>query len=313
MLWSDNAQPVDMVRLVNSEPTRLPGFLKYLGPLRVDQLIGRQGGDTFVRRPFIYGNKINLKPLPNLEIGYGRTVTIGGRGGDPLTFGNFFDSFLGRQSNTTLGHSVPGDSRSVLDWTFNVPKTRNYLVFYGDWYTDDNGIAFQGPLQSAYRPGIYITHFPNLPKLDLHVEAANTESPVVPGTSGNTGDLNYWNFVYRDGYTNDGNLLGNVVGRMGQTYQAWFTYWFSSSNRLQFIYKNSSVAAAFITGGGSWQDYALNSDFHLRYGFYLKTQIQYEHISHFPILFKGVQSNITAIVEFGFSPSVHEHLRATDD
>jgi membrane-associated phospholipid phosphatase len=313
MLWSDNAEPVDMVRLVNPEPIRLPGILKYLGPLRFDQFIGRLGGDTFVRRPFIYGNKINLKPLPNLEIGYGRTVTIGGVGGNPLTLGNFFDSFFGRQSNSTLGRSVPGDSHSVFDWTFNVPKVHNYIVFYGDWYTDDDFIAAQTPSQSAYRPGIYITHFPGVPKLDLHIEAANTESPVVPGTPGNSGNLNYWNFVYRDGYTNNGNLLGNVVGRDGQTYQGWLTYWLGSKNTLQFVYKNNSVANAFIAGGGSWQDYSVKNELYLKFGFYFKSQVQCEHISHFPILFKGVQNNVTAILEFGFSPSADGKVRASND
>jgi membrane-associated phospholipid phosphatase len=305
MLWSDNAEPVDMVRLVNSEPTRLPGLLKYLGPARVDQFIGRLGGDTFIRRPFIYGNKINFKPLPNLEFGYGRTVTIGGVGGEanPLTPGNFFDSFFGLHSNGILGGSVPGDSHANLDWTFNVPKVRNYIVLYGDWYTDDDAIGITVPARSAYRPGIYITHFPGAPKLDLHIEAANTESPLVfPNGTGNTGDLNYWNFVYRDGYTNNGNLIGNVVGRMGQAYQGWLSYWLSPRNILQLIYKNSSVASAFIPGGGAWQDYSVRNETYWKSGFYLKTQLQYEHISHYPILFSGAQQNFTAIVEAGFSP-----------
>jgi membrane-associated phospholipid phosphatase len=305
LLWSDNAEPVDMVRLVNSEPTRLPGLLKYLGPVRVDQFIGRLGGDTFIRRPFIYGNKINFKPLPNLEFGYGRTVTIGGVGGgaDPLTLGNFFYSFFGLHSNSILGGSVPGDTHANFDWTFNVPKVRNYIVFYGDWYTDDDAIGITAPTRSAYRPGIYITHFPGVSKLDLHIEAANTESPVVfPGGAGNTGDLNYWNFIYRDGYTNSGNLIGNVVGRMGQAYQGWLSYWLSPRNTLQLIYKNSSVSDAFIPGGGAWQDYGVRNETYWKSGFYLKTQLQYEHISHYPILFKGVQQNVTAVVETGFSP-----------
>jgi len=303
LLWSDNAEPLDMVRLVNSEPTRLPGFLKYLGPVRVDQFIGRLGGDTFVRRPFIYGNKINFKPLPNLEFGYGRTVTIGGVGGDPLTPGNFFYSFFGLHSNSTAGGSVPGDTHANFDWTFNVPKVRNYIVFYGDWYTDDDAIGITSSTRSAYRPGICITHFPGVSKLDLHMEAANTESPVVfPNGAGNTGDLNYWNFVYRDGYTNNGNLIGNVVGRMGQAYQGWLGYWLSPRNTWQLIYKNSSVANRFIPGGGAWQDYSVRNETYWKSGFYLKTQLQYEHISHYPILFSGVQRNFTAVVEMGFSP-----------
>jgi hypothetical protein len=301
LLWSDNSAPVDMVRLVNSEPSRLPGFLKYLGPLSVDQFVGRLAAGTFIPHPFIYGTKISLKPIPNFEFGFGRTTTIGGRGGNPLTPGNFVDSFFGRTSNSTAGQSVPGDNHVEVDWTFNVPKIRNYLVLYGDWYSDDDPIPFQAPTRSAYRPGFFITHFPGVPKLDFHLEAANTESSVIGHGVPNTGDLNYWNFTYRDGYTNGGFLIGNVVGRLGQAYEGWLTYWLSARGTLQLTYKNSSVASAFIPGGGAWQDYGLKSEAYFKSGIYVKSQIQYEHISHFPILFQGPQHNITGILEFGFS------------
>ncbi len=302
LIWSDNAEPVDMVRLVNSEPERLPGFLKYLGPVTLDQFLGRLESNGFVKDPFIYGNKISLKPFPNFEFGYERTVTIGGKGGDPFTPGNFLDSFFGLGSNGLAGHSVPGDSHVQVDWTFNVPHVGNYLVLYGDWYSDDDPIPFRAPSRTAFRPGLYITHFPGIPKLDFHFETTNTTSALVGVGQPNTGDLNYWNFVYRDGYTNNGFLLGNVVGRLGETYQGWLTYTLSPRDTLQVIYKNSGVGSAYVPGGGAWQDYGVKSEIYLNSGIYLKTQLQYEHISHYPILFNGPQNNVTGILEFGFSP-----------
>lgn len=299
-LWSNNAEPIDMVRLVNSEPFRLPGILKYVGPVRVDQFIGRLEGHTVIPRPFIYGNKINFQPLPNLELGFGRTVTIGGKGGDPFTPSNFLHSFFGQVKGNA---GVPGDSHTSFDWTFYVPKVRNYLVFYGDTYADDDFVPFFNPPKNPFRPGLYITRIPGIPKLDLHIEATSTESPgFVADGQGNHGNLNYWNGQYRDGYTNGGNLIGNVVGRMGQAYQGWLTYWLSPRNTLQFIYKNNFVDPKFIPGGGAWQDYTVNNSLYLRSGFYVKSQFQYEHISHFPILFNGPQRNFTAVLEIGFSP-----------
>jgi membrane-associated phospholipid phosphatase len=301
LIWSDNAPPVDMVRLVNSEPERLPGFLRYLGPVTLDQFLGRLQGGSFVHAPFIYGNKISLKPLPSFEFGFSRTVTIGGRGGDPFTLGNFLDSFFGRGSGAPP-HSVPGDSHVDVDWTFHVPHVGNYLVLYGDWYADDDPIPFYAPSRTAYRPGIYITHFPHVPKLDLHFETANTASALIGAGEPNIGDLDYWNFTYREGYTNDGFLIGNTVGRLGETYQTWLTYTFNPHDTLQFIYKDNGVGSAFVPGGGAWQDYGVKSEIYTNSGIYLKTQVQYEHISHFPILFNGPQNNVAAIVEFGFSP-----------
>jgi hypothetical protein len=199
---------------------------------------------------------------------------------------------------------VPGDSHSSFDWTFNVPKVRNYLVFYGDLYADDDPVPFVNQPKNPFRPGIFITRIPGIPKLDLHIEATSTQSLGWPGVDGkgNMGNLNYWNAIYHDGYTNGGNLIGNVVGRDGQAYQGWLTYWVSSTNTLQFTYKNSSVDRAFIPGGGAWQDYSLSNSFYSNSRFYVKSQVQYEHISHYPILFHGVQRNLTAIFEMGFTP-----------
>jgi hypothetical protein len=307
LIWSDNAQPVDMVRIVNSEPEVMPGFLKYLGPVTLDSFFGRLAGGDYNPRPFIYGNKISFKPLPNLEFGYSRTVTIGGPVGDKLTPANFVDSFFGRQSsNTAGGNSVPGDAHADFDWTFNVPKSQNYFVFYGDIYTDDNAFPPVAPARAAFRPGLYVTRFPHFSKLDLHLEVANTATAQVGGGLPTKGDLNYWNFVYRDGYTNDGVLIGDAVGRMGASYSAWLTYWASKCDMFQVTYKNSQVDRAFVPGGGAFQDYGVNNELHLRSGVYVKSAFQYEHISHFPILFTGPQNNFAVTLEIGFLPSERE-------
>jgi len=296
-LWSDNSEPVTMFRLTQSA-TRLPGFLRVLGPVRLDNFFGRLEGHTYIPHPYIYGNKINFKPLPNLELGFGRTCQIGGKGGDPLTTKNFFLSFFG-QVNSKL-NSVPGDTNMSFDWTFDVPKTRNYLVFYGDWYADDDFVPFQNPPKNPYRPGVYLTRFPHLPKLDFHLEAASTESP---GFRNNHGNLNYWNYEYRDGYTNNGNLIGNTVGRMGRLIQCWFNYWFSPRDTLQFSYKHNTVSPDFVPQGGAWQDYSVRNEISFRSGVYLRSQLQYEHISRYPLLFSGPQNNVAAVVELGLLPT----------
>jgi hypothetical protein len=214
--------------------------LSVLGPTRIDNFFGRLSGRPYIAEPYIYGNKINFKPLSNLEVGLGRTVTIGGKGGTPLTIKNLLFSFFG-QSSLHL-RSVPGDSHSSFDWSFTIPKVQHYVVFYGELYADDDFVPFQNFAKNPFRPGIYITRFPRLPKLDLHLEAASTESPGQR----NPWNLNYWNAVYRDGYTSNGNLIGNTVGRMGRSIQGWLNYWFSSRNQLQFACKHNMVSSEFV-------------------------------------------------------------------
>jgi membrane-associated phospholipid phosphatase len=300
LLWSNNAPPVDMVRLTNPEPLKLPDFLKFLGPIRIEQFFGRLGGRPYIQRPYIYGQKANFKPFPFLELGFARTITIGGKGsGNPLTAGNLVRSFFGKYDPQL--NSVPGDVRTEMDWTFYVPKVRHYIVFYGDGFADDDPLPILNVPRNPWHPGIYITRFPGIPKLDLHVEGVSTEQLNYVAQNTNAGQFNYWNFNYHDGYTNVGHILGNSVGRDGTTIQGWLTYWFSPQNSLQLVYKNNTVAKDFFPGGGAWQDYAIKGEFHFRSGFYIKSEVQYEHISRYPILFTSPQNNVSAIVELGFS------------
>jgi len=62
------------------------------------------------------------------------------------------------------------------------------------------------------------------------------------------------------------------------------------------------VSADFIPQGGDWQDYGIANETYLRGGLYIKSAVQVEHISRFPLLFNGPQNNVTASMEIGFSP-----------
>jgi membrane-associated phospholipid phosphatase len=316
MLWSSNIEPVNMVRLVNAEPILLPGLLQYLGPVRMDNFVGRLSDAALMQPPFVYGQKISLKILPSLELGFGRVVTIGGsRSGSPITLNNVLHSYFGIATGRTSAGpgSVPGDSHSEMDWIFRVPKVRNYIVLYGDAYAEDDILPIENPARNPWHPGIYITHLPKLANLDFHMEGVSTEQPGLLAASGggNHGIFNYWNSTYPNGYTNKGNLIGNTVGRDGRTILCQLTYWLSPRKTLQLVYKHNSIAGDFIPGGARWQDYAAVTEIYLRSGFYGKAQVQYEHISRFPALFSGPQRNVTAIVELGFDPSgIGGHGRA---
>jgi membrane-associated phospholipid phosphatase len=304
LLWSNNIEPMKMVRLVNPEPFHLPGLLEHLGPIRIDQFFGRLGGHAYVPRPFVYGQKISVKLFPFLEVGFARRTMIGGAGAtDPLTAQNLLFSLVGKV-NPAL-HSVPGDTESEMDWVFNVPKVRNYLVFYGDAYAEDDILPIENPARNPWHPGIYLPRIPGIPKLDFHLQGVSTEGGSLAHTFINHGLLNYYNGNYPDGNTNEGNLIGNTVGREGRAIRAWLTYWISPQNSLQLSYQHNTVSADFIPRGGAWQDYGLRSETHFRGEFYAKAALQVEHISRYPVLFSGPQNNVTATLEIGFTPEKH--------
>jgi membrane-associated phospholipid phosphatase len=319
MMWSDNVVPVNMARLVNPESFVLPGYLRYFGSIRIDQFFGRLGGHPYVPRPFVYGQKFSIKPFRILELGFSRRTILGGAGSDsPLTAGNLFHSLFGISTGGVPGiassASVPGDSDTEMDWTFYVPKTANYIVLYGDAFAEDDRLPIQNPARNPWNSGIYLTRFPGLPKLDLHVEGVSTEQAgLIPQLGGgNHGNFNYWNTSYKDGVTNYGNLLGNTVGRDGRSIHSWLTYWISGSSTVAFQYAHNTVSADFVPGGGAWQDYGVRGETRLAGGMYLKTEIQYERISRYPLLFRGPRQNLTAILEIGYSPIKKESNDAAE-
>jgi hypothetical protein len=297
MLWSNNAPPVTMLRIVNAEPLEPEGLLGFLGQVRVDQFVGRLDGHWYTSNPFVLGQKLTIKPASFLELGFGRTFLLGGAPDAAVTIGNVARGLFAVRA---ADGSVPGDGRSEFDWNLRVPGLHNYVVFYGDSFADDDGLPLQNPLRNPWRPGIYITRFPGLSKLDLHFDAVSTVQAGLPNQG--LRDLNYWNQTYRDGYTNDGFLIGNSVGRYGKVQHGWLTYWFSPRNTLRLEYKHNSVSAEFIPGGGDWQDYSIHSDVYTKTGLYVKSGVQYERISNYPILFAGPQGNVAVTLEMGFMP-----------
>lgn len=293
MLLSTNAPPIPMVRWTRVMPFVFPGFLSRLGPVRTEIFLGRLRGRPNLPHTFIYGSKITIKPWPTFEFSFGRTTLLGGAA--PLTLGNLIRSAVGIAAPNS--DSIPGDTRNSAVWLWRLPGLGKRVTFYGELYADDEPIYV--PSKASFRPGIKITGVPGLPRLDVAIEAASTESP---GFSNHTGNLNYWNGEFTDGYTNEGFLLGNTVGRQGRTIHAWATYWLSSRQSFTFTFARSRVRPEFIPEGGSWQDYRLQHRVHLSSGLYLNHFIQFEHISRYPILNLHRRNNLSFSLELGFAP-----------
>ena len=130
LLFSNNAEPITMLRYDRVSPFELPGFGRWLGPIRVQLFLGRLSGQQFVHvgsqtlgqpgvalndQPFINGQKFSLKPTPNLEFSVSRTVIFAGAGA-PFTTKSFLRSLF------STSNSAPGPTiRAIagLMWTSN--------------------------------------------------------------------------------------------------------------------------------------------------------------------------------------------------
>jgi hypothetical protein len=298
LLLSNNAAPFPMLRFMPETPLEIPYVSKILGPIILDQFFGRLEGHIGPNQPWIYGQKISFKPVRSWEFAYSRTTLIGGND-YPLTSKQFFFSFFGRVD--PVENSVPGDSRTAVDWTWRIPRLHDWVTFYGELEDDDDLIPFQNPSKNVVRPGLYFARLPMLPKWDLHFEYTASTSPGRASFQSH-GNLNYWNLEYPDGYTNDGNLMANTVGREGVSLQSWIRYWASPNGTLDFSWKQNVVLKDYVPGGGKWQDCQASYSVTKRSGVYFKGLLQFEHIFSYPLLFPGSRNNVVAALEIGFLP-----------
>jgi hypothetical protein len=301
-LWSDNAEPIYMFRISQTTPSKLPGFLGFLGPVRSEFWIGTLTGQHYVntqdgnvafslgrtlsRQPMVNGVKVNFKPTPNFEFGFGRTGLWGGPD-FPITLHTTRLSFLST-TNAAGRNNDPGDRRSTVDFTYRVPGLRNWLTIYDDSFTEDEISPVGYPQQSAHNPGLYLSHFPGLPHLDARVEAAFTNLPQFLEPLG--GGFFYWNIRYLDGYTNKGNIIGNgTVGRQGISLRGESTYWFASDRTVQLGYRSNVVDNMFLQGG-NFRDIYLRSQWNFNRSVSLSAFLQYEWWN-FPLLTAGKKQN----------------------
>ena len=316
LMFSDNADPVNMFRISRVSPFKLPWILGWLGPMRLEWFLGQLDGHQFVfqtdtgivgqfgrpldRQPFLQGQKISLKPTRNFEFSVSSTTVFAG-GPGALTWHTFLRSYsLG---NTLHGGDVgdPGDRRSGVDFSYRIPGMRNWLTFYGDAFTEDEFSPLGYPRKSAIRGGVYMPRIPGFPKLDLRLEGGSTVPPDFSGCNG----CFYVNGHYPDGsYLNLGSLVGSWLGRAGQGEQVWSTYWLSSRNKIQFQFRHQKVDGDYLPQGGTLNDGGVNLEFQVRPEVTLSGSVHYEQWN-FPVLAPAVQSNVATSFQLTFWP----HLR----
>jgi hypothetical protein len=313
-LSSDNAEPMYMLRVDQTTPTKLPSFLGLLGPMRTVFWVGKLTGEHYVntqdgnivftqgrslsRQPMVNGIKVSFKPTPNFEFSVGKTGLWGGPD-FPITFHTTRLS-LGSPTNASGRTNDPGDRRSTADFSYRIPGLRNWLTLYEDSFVEDEVSPVGYPRRAAHNPGLYLSHVPALPHLDMRVEAAYTNLPGLLEPLG--GGFFYWNTRYLDGYTNKGNIIGNAtVGRQGISLRASSTYWFASDRTLQVGYRSNIVDDMFLQGG-NLRDIYLKSEWRLGPQMSVSTFWQYEWWN-FPLLSAGnKQTNFTASFQLTYWP-----------
>jgi capsule assembly protein Wzi len=322
MAFTDNAAPLNKMFSVDRvSPFQLPWLFRYLGDIRLQAFIGQLSGQEFMTnvsylpsqpnpiigptigqygqdlhpQPYLSGEKISFKLTQNFEFGISKTTIYGGPG-NPLTLKTLFKSTFGVH---TAGNAL-GDGRSFADFSYRIPKLRDWLTFYGEAFSEDEPNPIPYMRKSVFQGGLYFAKVPRVSRLDLRVEGGTT-SPVEGRFCTS---CFYTNGQYINGYTNDGRLMGSWIGRASQGELVQTNYWLSPRKKIGLELRHRTIDQQYLPQGGNQNDVAVNADIFTGPGFRLSGNMQYERWQ-IPLLGPGHQNNLAVSFQFGFWPQAH--------
>ena len=306
--WSNNAENIYAFQINRVDPLHIPLLSDVVGPFRYQFFVGSLQGHTAPNAPWVHAEKISFKPTPNLEFGFERTVIWGGRGHVPITFGSFWRSFTSLQNVPVaekFSRRDPGARFGQFDFSWRLPYLRNWATLYADSYVHDDTSPISAPRHAAIRPGLYISHFPGAPKLDLRIEGATSDPPISDSFRG--GFL-YAETVQKQGITNKGFIFGDAIGREDKGGNAWVTWHFSPQEYAQVSWRRVKAAKDFIPDGTTQNQFRFDAI--RRFGeekdLAVHLAVQYERWKA-PIYRPGANSDTSVIGQIVWYP--HKQLR----
>ena len=318
MAYSNNAENIYSFRINRVEPLTIPLLSNLTGPFRYEFLVGALRGHTYVPQsgpgsfnnpepwvnpgdPWMHLEKISFRPTRNLEFGFERTVIWGGQGHEPITLHSFLRSFFSlTNTSDAVKNSAqdPGARFGAFDFSWRLPFVSNWLTLYSDSEAHDDVSPSDAPRHACVRPGLYLSHVPGIPKLDIRIEGVSTDPPVSRSQGGT---FEYWEGIQRQGYTNQGQLFGDWIGREDKGGQGWITYHLSGNEWVQVGIRNQKAAKDFIPGGTTLNDINFQADKRIGKDFEINGNFTYERWKA-PIYLPGQQTVTTTTIQLTWFP-----------
>ena len=300
-IYSNNAENLYALQIDRIEPFNVPLLSRLTGPFRYMIVVGSLKGHSSPNDPWMHTEKISFTPTENVELGFARSVIWGGKGHVPINVHSFLKSFFSLQ-NVPLAEKEsrddPGARFSEFDFTWRLPLLRHWATLYCDTIVHDDVSAIDAPRHAGVRPGVYLAMMPWIPKLDLRVEAANTDPPT--GRS-NGGNYLYSEYIQKQGYTNKGFLIGDVAGREGKDGEVWLDYHLSPRETFDVMFRHTKVAKDFVASGVTQNSLSIGVQKRLLGQTNVSFKVQQEWWKA-PIYLHGRQSDTNIVLEMQWIP-----------
>lgn len=211
LLVTNNAAPLEMLKLSSSHPFILPWIFGRLGPFRPTVFIARLEEDRDFPRANLLGMRLDFKPTPRFQIALNRVFMFGGEGRRSLDATDWLNVFLASDGSEHGDSPVNGNQIASIDASYVYVNKSDYLPFsgiklYTEWGAEDSSGKTKTPTGRANIYGAYIDGPFWLRDVDLRVEWANT------GRNERYGPSWYRHGIYSSGYTYKGDIIGHHMG-----------------------------------------------------------------------------------------------------
>lgn len=205
------AQPLAAIgwRRPQARPSAHP-LLQWMGPWSADVFFGRLTGHEQPTRPALIGMRLQINPVPPLQLGFSRALQWGGHG-RPEGMSALTHALLGRENVGTDGIDAsndPGNQLAGFDWRWRFgPQARR--AFYGQLIGEDEN----GYMPSAYIVQVGLESRWRQRDAEWHVFAEWNDLIAGHAAGGNRPPgITYRHHLYQQGYSHACMPLGHPAG-----------------------------------------------------------------------------------------------------
>lgn len=232
------ARPVPGVFLQRNHaaPFETP-LLSWLGPWQLVTFMGQLESHRAVESPYLWGMRLNLRPLRSLEIGLSRTAMWGGEGrpNDLDTFGKLLvgNDNRGDAGIDPLGLNEPGNQLAGVDlrwsWLAGPVATAFYAQLTGE---DEAGMA---PSRHIGLGGVELSTMLGEVNLRLSLEGQNS-TVNFNDSQKKAANVAYEHSIYQSGYRYRGRPLAAFTDNDSEATTLRAQLYFRSGNSLELSY-----------------------------------------------------------------------------